>query len=85
MVKKYFLIILKIISKKHNIERDTIKYNKCKKNGIKMLYFFSKKTVIKNLLNEKFNHIYSIKNSFKSKEKILTYLNSYTSSSEFKA
>lgn len=72
-------------SKKHNIERDTIKYNKCKKNGIKMLYFFPKKTVIKNLLNEEFNHIYSIKNSFKSKEKILTYLNSYISSSEFKA
>lgn len=72
-------------SKKHNIERDTIKYNKCKKNGIKMLYFFPKKTVIKNLLNEEFNHIYSIKNSFKSKEKILTYLNSYTSSSEFKS
>ncbi len=40
-----------------------------------MIYYFPKKTVIKNLLNEEFNHIYSRKNSFVLKEKIIELIN----------
>lgn len=74
--EQHFRDIVIYDSKKNNIERDTIKYNKCKENGIKMIYYFPKKTVIKNLLNEEFNHIYSRKNSFILKEKIIVLINS---------
>ena len=74
--EQHFSDVVIYDSKKNNIERDIIKYNKCKENGIKIIYYFPKKTVIKKLLNEEFNHIYSRKNSFILKEKIIALINS---------
>ena len=87
--EQHFKDVVIYDSKMNNIERDFIKKNKCSNNNIKILYYFPKNTLIKDLLNEEFKHIYSNKNAFKSKEKILEFLKtvqcSPVDSSEFKA
>ena len=72
--EQHFKNIVFYNSKEDNIERDVIKSNKCKENGIELIYYFPQKTIIKDLLTDEFSDIYSRKNSFKNKEKIIKFL-----------
>lgn len=54
-----------------NIENDFNKKQKCKKNKVKILYYFPEKTKLNHLYSEKFKKIYNRNNSFVKKEKIL--------------
>ena len=72
--EQHFKDVVIYDSKENNIIRDVNKWNKCKNNGIDILYYFPKNVIIKDLLSEEFKNIYSRKNVFNSKEKILEYL-----------
>ena len=87
--EQHFKDVVIYDSKKNNIDRDTNKWNKCKNECIRILYYFPKNTIVSNLLTEEFNGIYSRRNTFKGKEKISEYLKTIQCSpvdtSEFKA
>lgn len=57
-----------------NIENDFIKKQKCKKNKVKLLYYFPEKTKLSHLYTEDFKKIYNRHNSFVSKEKLFKYI-----------
>lgn len=62
---------------KSNIARDEMKYNKCKKNGVNLLYY----TTAKNILLKNFNPIYNSENIFSNKDLLLAKIKSFNNSS----
>lgn len=58
---------------KSNITRDEMKYNKCKNNGVNLLYY----TTARNILLKDFNPIYNSENIFSDKDLLLEKIKSF--------
>lgn len=76
--EQHFSDVVIYDSKENNIERDHTKYEKCKNNGIKILYYFPSGTKIKPLMTEEFKKMYNYNNSFNNIDKLINKIEWYT-------